>query len=232
MSNTAYTGSWDAIMPKQFQVQGLREDVLIWLMDRQKGLIQKHGIEDPRIAAFIILDDVIADQKAMRWTPAINSFFVEGRHLAITVLIASQYVKGVGPMIRGNCDYIFVQPIYNQPQRQTLWEMEGAFTDKKTWNRLMDEVIVRETLPGNTAREPRKRVQIMVCACFEDCGNPREKLFYWSPVHMSQLPDFRLCADEYWNESARMSEVFTPVEARPSALVLRDVVTELGALSN
>lgn len=231
MSNTAYTGSWDAIVPKQFIVQGLREDVLLWLVARQKKLIQKYDIKDPRVAAFIILDDVIADQKAMRWTPAINSFFVEGRHLAITVLIASQYVKGVGPMIRGNCDYIFVQPIYNQPQRQTLWEMEGAFTDKKTWNRLMDEIIMRKNLPGNTARDPRKKVRIMVCACFEDCGNPREKLFHWGPVHMSELPKFRLCADEYWEESARMAEVFATVEERAPALVLRDVVTELSSLS-
>lgn len=33
---------------------------------------------------------------------------------------------GIGPMIRGNCDYIFLQPIYNATQRQTLWDLEAA----------------------------------------------------------------------------------------------------------
>ena len=232
MSNTAYAGYWEQFVPKQFIVQGLREDVIEWLVQRQKKLIAcPEDLEDPNKAAFIILDDVIADQKAMRWTPNINSFFVEGRHLGITVLIASQYVKGVGPMIRGNLDYIFVQPIYSFNQRVTLWEMEGAFTDKKTWFALMDEVIQRKNLPGNSARDPRKKVQIMICACFEDCGNPREKIFYWSPVHTSDLPPFRLCAAEYWEESKRKTEIFREVEKRPASLMLRDVATELSVLS-
>lgn len=37
----------------------------------------------------------------MMWNTNINSLFVEGRHLLITVLITTQHVKGVGPLIRG-----------------------------------------------------------------------------------------------------------------------------------
>ena len=67
-------------------------------------------------------------------------------------------------MIRGNCDYIFLQPIFNHTQREILWDLEAGFMERKDFSQLMDDVIVRENLPGNTASEPKKKVQIMVCA--------------------------------------------------------------------
>lgn len=78
------------------------------------------------------------------------------------MFIASQYMKGVGPMVRGNCDYIFLQPIYNKTQRDTIWDLEAAFMDRNDFNTLMDEVIVRENLEGNSAQDPKKTVRIMV----------------------------------------------------------------------
>ena len=71
-------------MPKRHIVQGLRKDVLDWLVERQKKAVAKYTNKDPRVAAFIILDDVIADQKIIRWNSDLQRFFVEGRHLAIT----------------------------------------------------------------------------------------------------------------------------------------------------
>ncbi len=59
MTGTAFAGYWDQIVPKQFIVQGLRQDILDWLVQRQTKLVAKYGVKDPRIAAFIILDDVI-----------------------------------------------------------------------------------------------------------------------------------------------------------------------------
>lgn len=202
MSDTAFAGYWEQIIPKKFIVQGLRPDVLDWLVKRQKTLVSKYGNEDPRVSAFIILDDVIADQNTIRYSADLARFFMEGRHLAITVFIASQYVKGVGPMVRTNCDYIFLQPIYNKTQRDILWDMEAAFMDKKDFSALMDEVIVRELLEGNTAQEPKKTVRIMICADFEDSSEVSEKFYHWTPVPMKQLPKFRLCHPKYWEASA------------------------------
>ncbi len=79
-------------------------------------------------------------------------------------------------MIRGNCDYIFLQPIYNKTQRDTLWDLEAAFMDRNDFNVLMDQVIVRENLEGNSAADPKKKVQIMICADFEDSSLPQEKV--------------------------------------------------------
>jgi len=187
-------------VPKRHIVQGLRQDVLEWLVNRQKTAVAKYGNKDPRVRAFIILDDVIADQKIIRWSADLARFFVEGRHLAITVFIASQYMKGVGPMVRNNCDYIFLQPIYNKTQRDTIWDLEAAFMDKNDFSTLMDQVIERKLLEGNCAQEPRKSVRIMVCADFEDSSVAEEKFFHWTPVPLDELPPFRLCHPKYWEE--------------------------------
>jgi hypothetical protein len=74
--------------------------------------------------------------------------------------------------------------------------------DKHDFSTLMDQVIVRTLLPGNSAATPRKKVQIMVCADFEDSSDPQEKFYHWTPVHMTDLPPFKLCDQRYWEENA------------------------------
>lgn len=78
MSDTAFAGYWEQIIPKKFIVQGLRQDVLDWLLKRQEALVKKYGNKDPRVACFIILDDVVADQKTIRYSADLARFFVQG----------------------------------------------------------------------------------------------------------------------------------------------------------
>lgn len=224
---TSPLGYWEQIVPKRHIVQGLRQDVLDWLIQRQAKAVEKYGVKDPRIAAFVILDDVIADQKTIRWSADLARFFVQGRHLAITVMIASQYLKGVGPMVRGNCDYIFLQPIYNKTQRDVLWDLEAAFMDKNDWNTLMDQVIVKTNLPGNSAATPKKKVQIMVCADFEDSSVPAEKFYHFTPVMIDDLPPFRLCHPKYWEESVQHKPLVAERNKKVQALEISEVLSEL-----
>jgi len=102
--------------------------------------------------------------------------------------------------VRTNLDYVFVQPIYNQTQREALWDLEAAFMPKKDFNVLMDQIIERELLEGNTAQTPKKKVRIMVCADFEDSHICEEKFFHFTPKHIDDLPPFRLCHPRYWQE--------------------------------
>lgn len=103
-------------------------------------------------------------------------------------------------MVRTNCDYVFLQPIYNKTQRDVLWDLEAGFMKRDDFSVLMDQLIVRKNLPGNTAQEPQKEVQIMVCCDFEDSSNPTEKFYTFKPVHMKKLPPFTLCHTKYWDE--------------------------------
>lgn len=72
----------------------------------------------------------------------------------------------------------------------------------------MDQVIVRENLEGNSAADPKKKVQIMVCADFEDSSVAQEKFYHWTPVPMDMLPPFKLCHKSYWEESLQSQALF------------------------
>lgn len=198
ITRTKSNGFWQTRVHERLVFQGFREDILVALTERQDRMIMKYGKEDPRTFCFCILDDIIADQRQIRHTPALNTFFVEGRHKNITVIITSQNIKGVGPMIRGNCDLLFVQPIYNIKEREALLELVGGSMPRKTWHQLMDEVVFALKLEGHTNREPKLKVQILVVQDFEQTADLTEKFTWWSPVHSSQLPDYRLLSPLYW----------------------------------
>ena len=120
--------------------------------------------------------------------------------------------------------------IYNRDARDTLYANYAGFLDKKQFFHLMDQLVARETLEGNCASNPRKRVRVMVVADYEDTIEPAEKLFWWVPVHTDALPAFRLCAPEYWQEGgadALESEGARGAGPRP---VLRDPVDALDEL--
>lgn len=225
MSNTAFAGYWEQYIPKQFIFQGMRGDILDELVARQKRLIKQFGKENPVTFAMIIMDDIIADQKAIRWTPSLQSFFVEGRHLNITILIATQNVKGVGPMIRRNLDYAFVQPMRALPEIDALYELFGSMhiENKKEWKHFLKEVVHVEVLPGSTAAKPKKSVRPMVVANFEDAEDATGQFFWWVPVYTGDLPAFRLAHRVYWDQPAppTMSQS-NPSKNRPDPVSVLD----------
>lgn len=204
-SHTSFNGYWQKYVPPKFVFQGLPEHILKALTDRQRKLIAKfrkeHPDKDPKeepsIQAFIILDDVIADKVAMMWNTQINSLFVEGRHLCITVLITTQHVTGVGPMIRGNCDLVVLQPIFAHDARDTLAKLYGGHMDKNDFFEMMNEIVLDENLPGSTPQEPKKHVRTLIINDFENTIDPQIK-FKW--LESEDPGDFKLCLPEYWKE--------------------------------
>lgn len=227
MSNTAFSGFWQTIVPPGQVIAGLNIDVLNWFTQRQQRLIALYGKKDRRSHAFLIMDDVINDQKTMRYNKDVAGFFTNGRHLCISIYICSQYVKGIGPMLRSNVDFVILQPMYDKNQRDALYRLYGGELDRKQWDEVMDSLIVREKLEGSTAAEPRKKVQVMVCATFEDTPHAEEKFFHWTPVPVDTLPKFRLCADVYWNQA----KTALTSEGLPTAQKGRDFEEILDELS-
>ncbi len=126
----------------------------------------------------------------------------------------------------------FLQPIYNKTQRDVLWDLEAAFMDKNDFSTLMDDVIVRENLPGNEAGDPKKKVRIMVCADFEDSSVPQEKFYHFTPVKIDDLPPFRLCHPKYWEEGVQNQEMFGGGKPKKiQALEIRDATASLKVLT-
>lgn len=121
ITRTKMNGFWQTYVPPAFVKDAAdMTHAISTLIARQKALIEKWKkdhiekvAEDPdcyksapELAAFCILDDVIADAAAMLWNTQLTSLFVEGRHQCITVAILTQYPKGVGPKIRGKCFHL------------------------------------------------------------------------------------------------------------------------------
>jgi hypothetical protein len=61
--------------------------------------------------------------------------------------------------------------IFNKTQREVIWDLEAAFMEKKDFSLLMDQVIERKLLDGNSAQEPRKTVRIMVSTIWLVCDS-------------------------------------------------------------
>jgi hypothetical protein len=214
-TNTSINGFWQTYIPPWLVFQGLDLNKMDALINRQKKLIAKWKEEHkaeckknpdayksaPELAAFCILDDVIADRVAMQWNKDINTFFVEGRHLCISVFITTQHVKGIGPMLRGNLDVACFQPIFQREARMVLADLFGGFMERNDFIALMDEIVVDENLPDSTPKEPKKFVRTMVCNDFENTHIPQIK-FHWSSAENPDEiePGWRLCHEDYWKE--------------------------------
>lgn len=228
MTETSVNGFWQRRVPPKFVFQGLREDIMVSLIQRQKRMMAKYGNDDPRVRAFIIFDDVIADQVAIRWSKNINTFFVEGRHHKVTVLITTQNMKGIGPMVRGNMDIIIAQPIYNLAERDAMHSLFAGFLPKKTFMQLMDEVVVSEPLPGDTPQTPKLKVRVLVVEDWKQTNDCQRKFSWWSPVHSDELPEYKLCDKRYWKE--RPEDMITTGGGH-SGKVARNVVDTLDEVS-
>lgn len=164
------------------------------------------------------IDDVIADRAAMIWNKELNEFFVLGRHLCISVFIMTQHVKGVGPMLRGNCDVVVLQPIFQHEARLVLADLYGGFMHRDVFSQLMDEVVYDTNLPDSTPQNPHKDVRTMFINDFENTINPQIK-FKW---YKAEDPGpFRLCHPDYWKMQDNM------IDGGGSKIFMNDPVAEL-----
>lgn len=211
LTRTKMSGFWDQYVPPFLVIDGLQQDALDRLIARQTRNIKKWKKDNPEkckddpdaykaepsLRAFVILDDVISDRNAMMWNTQITSLFVEGRHMCISVFICTQYPKGVGPMIRGNCDLAIFQPIFQRPARETLADLYGGWMDRQLFYRLMDDIVIDENLPGSTAQEPKKIVRTMFVNAFENTKNPQIKFKYNEAEDPGK---FRLCDPALWKQ--------------------------------
>lgn len=231
ITRTKVNGFWQTYIPPNFvfAAEQMTHAINV-LIARQKSIIAKWKAEHPEkvkedpdsyksvpeLAAFVILDDIIADAAAMLWNTQLTSLFVEGRHVCLTVCILTQYPKGVGPKIRGNADIAILQPIYDYDQVDMLAAMFNGGLDRNVWKQLMGQIVQDELLPGSSPLEAKKQVRTMFVSDFENTKNPQIK-FHWSSAE--DPGPFRLCHPDYWKESARMfirneevHEALDPVE--------------------
>jgi len=123
-----------------------RKDVILALMARQKQkydkIVQngeKKGEELVQIA--IIFDDFVSDEDIQN-DPLLEQLILNGRHLQIHIVFASQDIKGFAPILRGNMD--LVATTY-QSQERTIDTLRNEFGDFFKNNDVFREILKLQT---------------------------------------------------------------------------------------
>ena len=131
--------------------------------------------------SFLLLDDCLYDNTWVKDTN-IRSFFLNGRHKDLLLIITMQYVMGIPPLLRTNIDYVFIlREPYVQNRRRIFENFAGVFPTFEVFCQVMDQCTENyECLVIHTNSK----------------SNKLEDQVFWYKAE--QHDEFRIGADEYW----------------------------------
>lgn len=147
---------WRDYVPAKYIFNRYDPEIIQAVFRRQKKILndvnKTDAEKDKEAPFFILLDDVISDQR-LKYDEALMELFVAGRHYRIFCLITTQYAKSITPVLRGNTDYIFMMKCLQQRQLEALWEDFGSFLTKDAFAQILNaytednEILVCNTCP-------------------------------------------------------------------------------------
>ena len=194
---------WREYVPKKYIFNKYDPEIIQAVFRRQKKILndvnKTDEEKDKEAPFFILLDDVISDQR-LKYDEALMELFVAGRHYRVFTLITTQYAKSITPVLRGNTDYIFMMKCLQQRQLEALWEDFGSFLTKDAFAQILNayteenEVLVCNTCP-DTQVDP---LSMMGWFKAEDPG------------------EFKMGGPEFWR-SAELGQAMIPPRTGPSA---------------
>ena len=195
---------WRDYIPKKFIYKRYEPEIIDQVFKRQKAILNDKNLtdeeKDKKAPFFILLDDVISDQR-LRYDENLCELFVAGRHYRLFVMITTQYAKAITPTLRGNTDFCLIFKTIQGRQREALFEDFGDFLTKDAFNRIMDEYTEdNEVLVINT--------------CPEQHVDPLEMMSWWKA---QEIKPFRMGSKEYWEAAMNTDTPVPPKEGPASA---------------
>ena len=207
---------WRQYIPKKFIYNHYEPEILDAVFKRQKKILNNNALtekeKDEQAPFFILLDDVISDQR-LKYDANLMELFVAGRHYRLFVLITTQYAKAITPCLRGNTDYCFIMKTIQQRQREALWEDFGDFLTKDAFAQILDaytednEVLVIDTCPEHTV-------------------DPLQMLYWWKAADPGK---FKMGSKEYWQAGVEGTDAVPPAQGPESSsdlLTVKDIMPE------
>ena len=91
--------------------------------------------DDDASHILLILDDCIADVNFNK-SKSLKQLFVRGRHLKISIIITSQYINSLPPIIRSNCDWVAVSQVNTQGLDLLMNEYRFGNINKENFRQL------------------------------------------------------------------------------------------------
>jgi hypothetical protein len=183
---------YSKVVPPMFIHEAYSPLIIANVLKRQKLIAKKIANDlstrgttavDPR--NFLILDDCLYDTRWIR-DDNIRYLFMNGRHVHTMFIITMQYAIGIPPNLRTNIDYVFIlRENYISNRRKLYEQYAGMFPDFDSFCQVMNmctenfECLVID----NNAKSNKLEDQVF---------------WYKAAPH----GDFKLCAPEYWIQSA------------------------------
>ena len=134
-TGTKVNGYWDQHFPEERIYLGMRMDIIEQIIAKQSAKRERMKELGPayRDCPYIIMvfDDVVDDQKGMRYTEEIRRLAFMGRHYFVFVLFCTQDAMALSPMIRSNCDIVAVTYQVQQRQVEAIRENWADFFPNK-----------------------------------------------------------------------------------------------------
>jgi len=137
---------YSKIVPPLFIHDEYSPEIISNSLKRQKIVVAKVKAQEKQYGksnidpnAFVILDDCLYDNS---WTKDTNmrTFFMNGRHYHVLLIITSQYSLGIPPNLRCNIDFVFIlrENIINN--RKRLYDnYAGMFPTFEVFCQVMDQ---------------------------------------------------------------------------------------------
>lgn len=197
MTDTKINGFWQQYIPEDYVHEGFDHDLLLEIMERQKEVIKKWRALDEKDKPFynpnlcVVFDDIISN-RTVKFNETFEKFFTLGRHLMITIMVTSQYAKGVNTVARGNIDYAF---IFKQDMRIQMESLADDFFNFFGNRHTAFEIIERFTSKDRTGDEHIA----MAIALFKNTGN----LFELISIMKAEDDNGELLGDEIYQMQAK-----------------------------
>lgn len=105
-TGTKFDMEYERCVPDEFIFQEFREDVVEYLLERQKQRVirmRERGENDENIFIMMVFDDVVTDD-VLRTSLALKRVFFNGRHFYCGTIILAQDNKALTPALRANTD--------------------------------------------------------------------------------------------------------------------------------
>ena len=187
---------YSKVVPPMFIHEAYSPLIIANVLKRQK-LLAKKIVKDLRDRGstsvdprnFLILDDCLYDQSWIR-DPNVRYLFMNGRHVHTMFIITMQYAMGIPPNLRTNIDYVFILRENIVSNRKRLYEQyAGMFPDFDSFCQIMNQC-----------------TENFECLVIDNNAksNKLEDQVFWYKAAPHQ--DFRLCASEFWAQSAAMRD--------------------------
>ena len=205
---------WRQYVPKKYIYNKYDPAILQAVFKRQKKILndvtKTDEEKDKEAPFFILLDDVISDQR-LKFDESLMELFVAGRHYRLFVLITTQYAKAITPTLRGNTDYCFMMKCIQQRQTEALWEDFGGFLTKDAFGQML-----------NAYTEDNEVLVINTCP---ECEvDPLQMLSWWKAIDPGE---FKMGSEEYWR-SGELGNTMIPESRFPNSaadlLTVKDIM--------